>query len=429
MNVRKLSFRAIVSLVVGSQIGTGAFLLPSSLAGIGSISLVGWLISTAGAILLSLVFAELSLLTSKGGGPYVYVEKAFGRRIGFYVAWVYWLISWVSSIAVILAAISYLSNLLGFSHPTFLLILEILLVSGVTLLNVRGARLVGSMEFYLTILKCAPLVIIPILALFYFMPENLQPLYHENSTLLSSLNTSTMMTFWGFVGIEMANVASGIIENPKKTVPRAVITGTIIVSCVYIVSSFGIMGILPSQSLAQTSAPFAEASKIIFGHGWDALIALIAFLACVGTLNAWVLAGGQVAVEAAKDQLFPSIFARTNKFGAPYMSLLISLVVTIILLIAGMSPSILSQLNAIIDISVITFVLIYLLCMLSYIKISLTERKITPYFVLALLASGFCIWILAFMSLSNLLWCSLFFLTGMPVYFWNKRKARRLAQS
>jgi APA family basic amino acid/polyamine antiporter len=291
----------------------------------------------------------------------------------FFSAWTYWLISWVSSIAVILAFVGYLSPLICITEPLALLFLEILLITLVTGLNILGVRVVGSMEFYLTILKCLPLIIIPLLGFFYFEQVNLHPLYDPNTTLLTSLNTSTLMTFWGFIGIEMANILSTLTENPQKNVPRAIIFGTLIVAFIYIFSNLGIIGVLPRQILSQSAAPFAEVGRIIFGFGWEQIISVFALLACLGTLNAWVLASGQVAMASSKEGLFPAIFSKTNRFGSPYMSLLISLYAIVPILFLTMCPSILTQLNYIIDVSVLTFVIIYLLSMVSFIKISFQE--------------------------------------------------------
>ena len=421
---KKLEFRALVSLIVGSQIGTGAFLLPSSLAGVGSISLLGWFVSALGAILLALIFSKLSLMTFKGRGPHVYIGLAFGKKTAFFSAWTYWLISWLSSIAVILAFVGYLSPLIGITHPFFLLFLEILLITLVTGLNILGVRVVGSMEFYLTILKCLPLIIIPLGGIFYFQKENLHPLHDPNNSLLASLNTSTLMTFWGFIGLEMANILAGLTDNHQKNVPRAIILGTLLVAFIYIFSNIGIIGVLPRDILAKSPAPFAEVGRIIFGFGWERIISIFALMACLGTLNAWVLASGHVAAEASKEGLFPNIFSKTNKFGAPYMGLIISLLAIIPILVTTMSPSILTQLNYIIDVSVLTFVVIYLLSMISFIKISWDHKKISPFYLgVSILAIAFCIWILAYISIMNLIWCTLFVCSGIPVYFWNKKVA------
>ncbi|MGV2433320.1 MAG UNVERIFIED_CONTAM: amino acid permease [Rickettsiaceae bacterium] len=94
--------------------------------------------------------------------------KAFGREAGFFTGWAYWVVSWTSNIAVIIAAVSYLSPILGHTSTITNLLLEILLFLIFTLVNIRGASLAGSLEMLLTILKCLPLVVIPIGGLFFF---------------------------------------------------------------------------------------------------------------------------------------------------------------------------------------------------------------------------------------------------------------------
>src|SRR5690606_32154041 len=108
-------------------------------------------------------------------------------------------------------------------------------------------------------------------------------------------------TFWGFVGLETAVSTSKSIENPNRTVPRAVILGTTIVALIYMLNSIGIMGVISPEDLAKTNTPYADAAGQIFGGVWYFPIALIAFIACIGTLNAWVLTSGQIAMDAAKE--------------------------------------------------------------------------------------------------------------------------------
>jgi APA family basic amino acid/polyamine antiporter len=418
---KKLKFPAIVSLVIGSQIGTGAFLLPASLAMLGPISLFGWFLSGTGAILLALVFAQLSMLVSKGGGPHAFVEYAFGRKAAFFTAWTYWLVSWVSSIAVIIAAVGYLIPLLGLTGPLWIFGLEAAVIIAITLLNLRGVAIVGSFEFYLTIFKCSPLVIIPLTALIYFKPEHFQNLNPGNLGMFHCLNTASLMTFWGFIGLEIATTASNIIDNPKKTIPRAVVLGTSIVAIIYLISSFGIMGIIPHDALALSSAPYSDAAQILFKNGFHLFIAVIAVLACLGTLNAWVLTSGQIAVEAAKDGLFHPLF------GAPYNSLLISTYCIIPLLGLTVKRNILEQLNCIIDVSVITFLFVYMVCCVAFIKIIMREglKNRGLYLMIATLAIGFCLWIVAFISFKNLLLCSIFIVSGVPIYLWQRRTKRK----
>ncbi|MBX9923320.1 MAG: amino acid permease [Rhabdochlamydiaceae bacterium] len=421
---KKLHFRSVVALVIGSQIGSGIFLLPTSLAPFGAVSLFGWLTSGIGALLLALVFAQLSMRISKGGGPHVYIEKAFGRKAAFFTAWTYWIISWASSIAVIVAAIGYLSSLVHISGPLLTLGLEIAIVTAITAINIRSASLAGSCEIFLTFLKCAPLIIIPFAGFFFIKAEHFT--FPEGPSFFSSLNASSVLAFWGFIGLETATTAAGIIDKPTQTIPRAVILGTAIVAGIYFLNSFSVMGILPSSVLINSQAPYVEAAKVMFGGSWHCMIALAAFISCIGTLNAWVLTSGQIAAEAAKEGLFPSFFAKANKSGSPYISLLIALVCTQILLFLTLTPNILQQLNTIIDLSVSIFLFIYMACGLAFLKMlfkkQIHSEKPKLYGLIAILACLFCVWVLAFTSWENLLLCSLFVLSGVPIYLWRKKK-------
>lgn len=411
-----------MSIVIGSQIGAGIFLLPARLAVLGPLSLLGWIVSGAGAILLALIFAQLSTLISHGGGPHVYIEKAFGRNVAFFVAWAYWLISWIGSLAIVIAAVGYLSSFIGISNPLAILFLEALVIISITMINIRGTSVAGSLEIILTILKCAPLIIIPIAAIFYLKIENLHSLNPQNINILSTINAASLMTFWGFIGLEAATTTAGIIENPKKVIPRAVILGTLIVALIYFFNSLGIMAVVPSDTLVKSSAPYVEATQTLFGSEWTVAMGIIAFVTCVGTLNAWVLTSGQIAIGAANKKLFPALFSKTNKWGSPYISLLVSLSCNLIILSLTLTQNLITKLNSLIDISVIIFIFIYFLCACAYIKIIATHsRKSYIYITVALLGAGFCLWILFFVSFQNLLFCSLFFISGIPIYLIQRR--------
>src|SRR5271163_1332369 len=125
---QKIGFWAVFALVAGSQIGSGVFMQPASLAPFGIYSIFGWLISSGGAIALALVFSWLVTKHPKTGGPCVYAEVAFGKTVGFFIGWTYWVISWVSTTVLFVASIGYLSPLLGHPSASVRLILELLLL-------------------------------------------------------------------------------------------------------------------------------------------------------------------------------------------------------------------------------------------------------------------------------------------------------------
>ena len=106
----KIGLLAATSLVVGNIIGAGIFVLPASLGKFGSISILGWLFTATGALILAKIFSNFSkILKAKSGGPYLYSKIIFGDFIGFLVAWGYWISCWVNNAAIAVAIVSALS--------------------------------------------------------------------------------------------------------------------------------------------------------------------------------------------------------------------------------------------------------------------------------------------------------------------------------
>ena len=103
---QKIGLLAATSLVVGNIIGAGIFVLPASLAKFGSISIVGWLFTATGALILAKIFSNFSKkIRGKSGGPYIYSKLVFGDFIGFLVAWGYWISCWVNTGTIWIAAL------------------------------------------------------------------------------------------------------------------------------------------------------------------------------------------------------------------------------------------------------------------------------------------------------------------------------------
>jgi len=421
---RKIGFWPVFALVTGSQIGSGVFMLPASLAPYGHLSLLGWFLSGLGAVLLALVFAQLCSRIPKTGGPHAYAHSAFGPTAAFFTGWTYWVISWVSTTAVVIASVGYLTPLIGIHSPITRFILQVCLLAIVTLINVRGVKTAGTVEFFLTNLKLIPLILMPLAALFYFKSSNITYAADIQSIpLTQNIGHVVLLTLWGFIGVESATTSAGSVQNPSKTIPKAVVFGTLTVALLYAFNSIGIMGVIPSEQLANSQAPYADSASIVFGGNWHLLISLLASIICIGTLNAWMLTSGQIALGLAQDGFMPSGFKKLNRYGAPYYSVLISGIGIVPLLMLTLSDNLAQQITTIIDISVTAFLFVYLISVLSCIKIMLKQEepiKIVQWFYM-LGAFVFCGWIISTVPLMVLGIASLFVVSGIPVYFWQKR--------
>ena len=264
---RTIGLWILTSLVAGNMIGSGIFLLPASLASYGSISILSWIMTSIGAILLALVFAKLGSLMPKVGGPYAYARAGFGNFAGFQIAYNYWIALWVGNAAIVVALISYLSVFWPAlkSNDVLSCSVAITIVWLLTFINIIGVRTAGVFQLITTILKLLPLIFIATVGLFYLHPHYLADFNVSGKSNFSALTSAATLTFWAFVGLESATVPADDVIDPQRTIPRATILGTIIAATVYILSTVAVMGVLPMSQLAKSVSPYADAARIMLG--------------------------------------------------------------------------------------------------------------------------------------------------------------------
>ena len=422
---QKIGFWSVFAIVTGSQIGSSVFMSPICLAPYGKFGLCGWLISGLGAIALCSVFAMLCSKFPQTGGPHVYVNRAFNPVMAFFTGWTYWVISWVSTTAVIITIVGYLSTFMPNLSKLTCLFIEISILLGITLLNLRGIKVAGNAEFYLTLLKFIPLVILPVAALFYFDASNLVVSENVASLPISKiLGQVTLLTLWGFIGLESGTAPAGSVINPSKTIPRAIILGTSCVALLYILNSAGILGLIPAEQLVNSKAPYADASQILFKGSWHLLVSAIAAIVCIGTLNAWVLTSGQIILGLAEDGFVPKILGKINKSGAPIFGLILSSSGIIPLLLLTTNDNFAERINSIIDISVTAFLFVYLICCAGFLKLLIQDKKSNKLLLLVgAIAALFCSWVIYETDMQTLFVAGLFSASGMPLYLiWYRRK-------
>lgn len=242
------------SLVVGNIVGSGILMLPASLGLYGSLGLVGWGITTVGAICVALVFSRLARRIPEIGGPYAYAHKAFGDFIGFQMAWSYWVGLWAGNAAIATAFVSYLTVFwpvlghdmtLGFSVAAGS-------IWGFTILNAISLRLAGSFQLIATVVKVLPLAAIGIFGFFYIDLNNFATFNPSGQPIFTALGSTLALTLFAFLGIESATVPAEDVINPKKTIPRATILGTLIAAGIYTWVMVVMLGLISPLELAQS---------------------------------------------------------------------------------------------------------------------------------------------------------------------------------
>jgi arginine:agmatine antiporter len=397
---RKMSLAQATMLVAGNMICTGIFLLPVNLAQVGSISIYGWIIATAGAAALGLVFARLGQINPQQGGPYAYARDFLGPYAGFQTNYIYWFGNWVGNIAIAVAAVGYLAELVPhIDGPPASTIVTALIIWLLTWVNIKGPRLVGQLEAWTMTLALIPIVAIAMLGWWWFKPEIFHASWNvSGESDWSAISRAASMVLWAYMGIESAAVSAGVIENPSRNIPLATIIGLVLAAVVYILSSTVIMGILPAAELQNSHAPFAEVARIALGPVAAVIISICAVLKSVGSLGGWMLLVGQSAKAAADDGMFPRVFGRLNQHGVPRTGLIIVSMLMTLVLFATMSPTIADQFNRAVDLAVILIIVPYIYSAIALINLlaihrgASTPAKLHLYRLMALLAVTYCLW-------------------------------------
>src|SRR5688500_18190453 len=217
---RKMSLAQATMLVAGNMIGTGIFLLPVNLAHVGSISIYGWLIATAGAAALGLVFARLGQVNPQQGGPYAYARDFLGPFAGFQTNYIYWFGNWVGNIAIAVAAVGLLSELVPhIMAPPAITLVTALIIWLPTIANILEPRVVGALETWTMVLAQIPIVGIALLGWFWFDPAIFEGSWNvSGGSDWSAISRAASMVLWAYMGIESAAVSAGVIENPSRNV-------------------------------------------------------------------------------------------------------------------------------------------------------------------------------------------------------------------
>jgi len=427
---RQLGFWMCLALVVGNIVGSGVYLLPASLAPYGLNSVLGWIVTCGGGITLAVVFARLAKIFPQAGGPYVYARVAFGDGTGFLMAWGYWMGVWVGNAAIAIATVAYLAELVPWIKNTTggPAIASCVIIWLLTYLNYRGTRQMGAVQIVTTILKLLPLVAIVALGLSLLMSGDPSVIKVQAQPFsIAAVHSSAALTLWALLGLESATVPAGKVENPERNIPLATLWGTVAASAIYILACSVVVMLIPGEKLAKSSAPFADVIRLFWGDNIASTLALFAFISGFGALNGWILLQSEMPRVLANEGVFPRLFARESRHGTPGVALVISSLLLTGVVLMNYSRSMVQVFTSIILISTSAYLMMYLTCAVGALKLcwsgalGAAGRRLSPFLLVALLATLYSGWTLLGAGLEPLLWSIALFAAGLPVYWLMKR--------
>jgi APA family basic amino acid/polyamine antiporter len=430
---RKLGLWMATALVVGNMIGSGVFLLPSSLAQYGGISIVAWVVTALGAMALAIVFARLGRAFPRTGGPYAYSRRAFGDFVGFQTAWGYWIAVWAGNAAIAVAFVGYLSRFWGEldGNNALAAVVATGAIWLLTWVNALGVRMGGWVQGVTTVLKLVPLVAIATIGLLSFDPDNFGAFNAAGGSWFTNVTAAATLTLWAFIGLESATVPAEDVADPERTIPRSTVIGTAVAAVVYILGTVAVMGVLSSGALAGSSAPFADAAENMWGAWAGDAVAVGAVLSAFGALNGWILLQGQVPMAAARDRLFPAAFGRTTRSGAPVFGLVVSSVLVTVLMAMNYTKSLVDQFTFVILLATLTTLVPYAYSAAAEVMLMITDRaafsarRLAVDATVAGLAFAYSLWTIAGAGYQVVFRGFMLLMAGVPVYVFMKWRGHR----
>lgn len=417
---RPLGFWSATALVVGSMIGSGTFLLPATLAPYGTATLVGWAITLCGALLLAVTFARLARRWPQTGGPYVFARNAFGELPGFVVAWSYWISMWCAIAAIAVA----FAGSIGAIFPSLTAtpvraagcgLVALWLCAGV---NLAGLREAGRVQLLTTVLKVVPLLLFGLVALWFVDTRHYVPFNPSGESLGSVAAATVALTLWAMIGLEAATVPAGSVDDAPRTVARATVAGTAIAGIATVLACTTVLGLLPADVLARSSAPMADAAAALWGPAAGVLLAVVMAVSCVGALNGWTLLAAQLPMAAARDGVLPRAFARENARGAPAFGVIVSCLLASVLVISNYNRSLVDLFRFSVLLSTAATLLPYLAGAAAW----LWRGDGRGSRLAAAGALAFSLYALGGIGTEALLWGAGLVLAGLPIYFWLRRR-------
>ncbi|MCL2113510.1 MAG: APC family permease [Streptococcaceae bacterium] len=416
--VKPMGFWSMILLGITGIVGSGIFLLPSAgtqLIGVASIFVL--VFDALLVISIALCFAQAANYFDTDGGPYLYAKEAFGGFVGFEVGFVTWAIRIIAEATMAVAFTTALSSIFPYfatEAGKMLAVTSVVVI--LAIINIAGVRLSKVIINTVTISKLIPLILFVAIGIFFIHGTHFTPLFPEGHYVAGSFGKATVTLFYAFTGFEGLVVAAGDMENPKKNLPRALILTTLAVAVFYVLIQVVAIGILGSHSLSASSVPIQDAFEKVAGAFGRDLIAAGTLLSTGGLLIASTYLTPRSGVALAENKMLPKVVARRNRFNAPYISIVISGIVVLVIAWSGTF----SQLALI---SAISRFAQYIPTCLAVLVFAKTKKEVKQSFrlpfgwVIPSVAILVSVWLLTQVEVEQLLWGLGALVVAIPFYF------------
>ncbi|MBO3463347.1 amino acid permease [Aetokthonos hydrillicola Thurmond2011] len=426
-NFKSINLFTATCIVVANMIGTGVFTsLGFQVVDIksGFVILFLWLVGGIFALCGALAYGELGAAMPRNGGEYYYLSRIYHPVIGFLSGWVSVTVGFAAPIAVAAMSLGqYFTAVFPLFSPTAIALLVVIAVS---LIHTRNLQFGSSFQYMFTLLKVLLILVLVFCGFYLAEPQKLGflPSTTDVSAIFSSpFAVSLVYVIYSYSGWNAAVYLANEVEKPEKNVPRALITGTLIVMGLYLLLNLMFLYTTPLEQLAGKLEVGYIAANYIFGANGAKIIGLLISVGLISSISSMVLAGSRVSQVIGEDIGLFKLLAKKNAQGIPNYAILFQLCLVIVLLITSSFESVITYLGFTLTFSSFLTVLGVFVFRFKYSDIPSTYRTwgypVTPIIFLVI-----SLWMLVFIFSAKPLESLAGFLTlglGLIIYFFAKR--------
>ncbi len=328
--LRAVGTLGLAAGVVNVTVGGGIFRLPREVAeSLGPAAPLAFIVCAVVMAMIGLSLAQAGSRVATTGGPYAYVEKAFGPFAGFMTGVMTWLIG-VTAVAAIGGV--FIANLAavvpGLATPSGRALGLVATFGALAVVNVLGVKHGARLSSVTTVAKLLPLVLLVVLGAFAIDPANLAI---AEAPAASSIARTSIVLLFAFTGVEYAIVPGGELKDPARTVPRGILLGLGGVTVLYLSVQLVAQGVL-GPALAHSTTPLADAAGAAIGPWGRTALLIGVVVSTFGYLTGMALASPRTLFAFARDGYLPRALASVHPtFKTPWVSVIVQLAVCCVL--------------------------------------------------------------------------------------------------
>lgn len=339
---RRLGLISAIAVLIGSTIGTGIFRSPGGATGIAArvpdetLYLAMWVIGGFFTLCGALTLAELAGAFPQTGGVYVYLREGWGRLAAFLFGWTQLVVIRASALGAIATVFAeYLLRFLNAEDPQTVRYVAASSILLVAVFNLYGINLGALVQNLTTGAKYLALVLLVLAAFIiganYPAPPRLEAPVVESTLSFGLVGLAFISMLWAYDGWADLTYVSGEIRRPERSLPIALIFGTVAVIAIYLLANVAYLHLFNINQIPKSELIAADTAYRIFGSIGEKLVAIAVMISAFGTLNGSMMTGSRIIFAMAEDRLFFSRIAAVHtRFKTPYVAIT---VVTILAMI------------------------------------------------------------------------------------------------